>query len=86
VATEIGVLKCSEVSELVTDYMEGELPARRWLAVRFHLFMCGMCRAYLDQIRKARQLLLLRALDGPPEAVEQALLEAARQAPKPAGE
>jgi anti-sigma factor RsiW len=44
-------LTCSELVELVTDYLEDRLaPAER---VRFeaHLEICEGCRAYLDQMR-----------------------------------
>jgi anti-sigma factor RsiW len=63
------VLDCRDVSELVTDYAEGTLPPRRRLAVRVHLFLCSMCRAYLDQMEKTRRLLAGRPPSPPDEAV-----------------
>jgi hypothetical protein len=83
---ENGVLKCSEVSELATDFMEGQLPVRRWLAVRLHLALCDMCRKYLDQLRKVRRLLSLRPLDGPSDAEERDLLVALAQNPPHPGD
>jgi hypothetical protein len=56
------MLKCRDVSELATDYMEHALPWRLSLGVRLHLFLCGMCRAYLDQLRKTASLLRGRPL------------------------
>ena len=64
------MLNCRDVSELVTEYAEGALSPRRRLAVRVHLFLCGMCRAYLDQMRKTRNLLSGRPLAAPDAGVE----------------
>ena len=67
------MLKCRDVSEQATDYMEGALPWRRWLGMRLHLFLCGMCRAYLDQLQKTVALLRGRALPEPPAEMEERL-------------
>src|ERR1700722_4095206 len=67
------MLKCRDVSELATDYMERALPWRQRLAVRLHLFLCDMCRAYIDQLRKTTALLRGRTLPGPPAEVEEIL-------------
>jgi hypothetical protein len=75
------VLKCREVTELATDYMERALPARLWLGVRLHLLLCSMCRAYLDQLRKAVVLLHARPLPHPPAEVEARLLSAEGREP-----
>ena len=64
------VLNCRDVSELVTEHGEGALSPRRRLAVRVHLFLCGMCRAYLDQMEKTRSLLSGRPLAPPDDGVE----------------
>ena len=64
------MLKCREVSELATDYMERALPVRQWLGVRVHLFLCSMCRAYIDQLRKTAALLHGRPLPPPPPEVQ----------------
>ena len=64
------VLNCRDVSELVTEYAEGSLSPRRRLAVRVHLFLCSMCRAYLDQMQKTRNLLSGRPLAPPDAGVE----------------
>jgi hypothetical protein len=52
-----GSLRCRELVELVTDYLEEQLcPADR---VRFeaHLVRCAGCRAYLAQLRATIRLL-----------------------------
>lgn len=68
--------KCSDMTELSTDYLEGALPWRARLAARWHLLMCGPCRIYFDQIAKARRLLRGRAMPGATADVEARLLAA----------
>jgi hypothetical protein len=75
------VLKCREVTELATDYMERELSLRAWLAVRLHLALCDMCRTYLDQLRKTKRLLGVTPTPTPPVEVESQLVAAAKTAP-----
>lgn len=48
---------CRDMSELVTDYLEQALPARTRFGVRFHLLLCGACRAYFAQMRETVGLL-----------------------------
>ena len=62
---ENDVLVCRDMTELATDYLEGALPVRRSLAVRFHLSICSMCRRYYRQVRET--VSLLRRM--PPEPV-----------------
>lgn len=84
--TENDVLRCRDVSEKATDYLEGALPPRQWLAMRWHLLLCGMCRAYLDQLRKTARLLGMRRLPPPSAEVERQLLAAAATPPEPPGD
>ena len=56
---------CRDMTELATDYLEGALPVRRSLAVRFHLSICSFCRRHYRQVRQT--VSLLRRL--PPEPV-----------------
>ena len=51
------MLKCRDMAELVTHYLESDLPANTRFAVRLHLWMCGSCRAYADQMRRTREFL-----------------------------
>lgn len=80
------MLKCRDVSELATDYMEDALSPRRRLAMRFHLMICSMCRAYMDQLSKTRQLLGRGRLPPPEPEREAALLAAAARGDVPPGE
>ncbi|MDE2200226.1 MAG: hypothetical protein KGJ41_14510 [Rhodospirillales bacterium] len=69
-------LKCRDVSELATGYMERDLPPRTWLAVQWHLMLCSMCRAYLDQLQRTRRLLGGRGLSAETAAAEERALAA----------
>ena len=44
-------LSCSEVVELVSDYLEGALPAAAAARFEAHIAMCDGCDAYLGQMR-----------------------------------
>lgn len=44
-------LSCSELVELVTDYLEGRLSIAERTRFEMHLCCCPPCRTYLAQIR-----------------------------------
>jgi anti-sigma factor RsiW len=44
-------IRCREMVELVTEWMEGALDADQRVAVEAHLAICPDCTAYLDQLR-----------------------------------
>jgi anti-sigma factor RsiW len=46
------MLKCRDMAELVTPYLEGALPPRARLAARIHLWLCAACRRYVEQMRQ----------------------------------
>ncbi len=69
---------CREMSELVTDYMEGTLPWRGRIAAWHHLRICSMCRAYYDQLDKLKRLLERGNLPGPEAEAEAAALRPLR--------
>lgn len=64
------MLKCHHVMHLSSDYLDGNLPLHRRLAIRLHLFICEACRRYLRQLRAT-----VDALGGlsAPEVPEEAL-------------
>jgi predicted anti-sigma-YlaC factor YlaD len=64
------------MTELSTDYLEHALGWRARLAVRWHLALCSLCRAYYDQLAKTLRLLRDRPLAGPGEALEARILAA----------
>lgn len=44
-------LTCQELTELITDYLEGAMPAADRARFDQHLSTCRHCRAYLEQMR-----------------------------------
>ncbi len=58
------MLRCREVTELTTEFLERRLPPVRHMAFRLHVAMCRHCRAYLAQIRT-----VIRSLRSLPSAV-----------------
>ena len=44
-------LSCQELVELVTDYLEGALPAELHDRFERHIAHCSGCQAYLEQMR-----------------------------------
>jgi len=73
------LLTCKDITEHVTEYMEGSLPAHRRLTVQLHLGLCRMCRAYLDQLRRTSALLRGRSLPPPSPDIEERIVERARE-------
>jgi anti-sigma factor ChrR (cupin superfamily) len=45
------MLKCKDIADLSSDYLDGTLPLRKRLAIRLHLMMCGHCRRYLKSLQ-----------------------------------
>jgi predicted anti-sigma-YlaC factor YlaD len=68
--------KCRDMTELSTDYFERTINWRLRLAMRWHLVLCSMCRAYYDQLAKTLRLLRGRALGVPDAATETRVLAA----------
>jgi len=44
------MLSCQELTELVTDYLEGTLKLGDRMRFRMHLALCPPCREYLRQM------------------------------------
>jgi anti-sigma factor RsiW len=75
------MLKCRDMAELVTPYLDGALPAKVRLAARVHLWLCASCRGYVEQMRRTIALL---GAGPPPSPLESenkiiALLQAAQR-------
>ena len=51
-ATGVDDLACKEFVELVTEYLEGTMPAVERSRVDLHLAGCPFCTEYLEQIRR----------------------------------
>ena len=54
--TEQTELTCQELVELVTDYLEGSLPAAQRARFEEHLSKCTGCRNYLAQMQQTIKL------------------------------
>jgi anti-sigma factor RsiW len=67
-------LTCKELVEVVTDYLEGSLPAEQRLLFEEHLAFCDWCQSYLQQMRATIRLTgTLREDDLTPEARDELL-------------
>ena len=71
-------LTCRELVELVTDYLEGALPAGDRLDFERHLVWCSWCRDYLDQMRTTIDLTGHADESEPPSPLREQLLDAFR--------
>ncbi len=68
------MLTCKEITELVTDYAEGDLSFMDRVRFQMHIGMCRNCRRYVRQVKAtAGALGLLPPPEVPPD-LEQELL------------
>lgn len=69
------MLTCREITELVTEYLEGRMSWTQRLQFQLHVGLCSACRRYLRQMR-ATMKTLGRLPDEPlPQEVEAQLLD-----------
>jgi anti-sigma factor RsiW len=73
-------MRCIELVEVVTEWMEGALDDEDRLLLEAHLVTCSACVAYVAQLRVLPVLLGRQPRDGPPPAARAALLDALRRA------
>jgi predicted anti-sigma-YlaC factor YlaD len=64
--------------EVVTDYLEGRMPADRRLLFEEHVAFCSWCRTYLDQMRETIRITGTLTGDDLSPETRDALLEAFR--------
>jgi anti-sigma factor RsiW len=69
-------MTCRQVVELMTDYLEGTLPAADRARFEEHIAGCDGCRAYLAQLRTTRDVIGRIADEPMPAQVERELIEA----------
>ena len=48
---------CSEVSRLVSESMDHELPLWQRMGMKFHLMMCGHCSRHKHQLHALREMM-----------------------------
>lgn len=46
---------CKDVSELISQAIDSQLPLRKRLSIRLHVSMCGFCRRYEKQLHLLRR-------------------------------
>lgn len=63
----VGNFSCQEISQLITDYLDGALTLTERIRFQMHLGLCFACRNYLRQMKYT--IATLRQL--PPEPVPQ---------------
>lgn len=68
------MLSCREVTELLTDFVEGRMSWWDRLRFQLHLGMCRHCREYLRQMKITQRLLGSLPPQPPPPEVEAELL------------
>jgi hypothetical protein len=71
-------VSCQEVTELVNDYLEGELPADRVELFEQHVNYCAGCEWYVGQLRITVQRVGRIGEEDAPPAVRERLLDAFR--------
>ena len=71
-------ITCRELVEIVTDYLEGTMPARRRRRFERHLGGCDGCTHYLEQMRTTIALTSRLTADAVPADAVAPLLAAFR--------
>ena len=79
---DLGDLTCKEVVELVTDYLEGALPADMRTRFDQHLTGCDPCVVYLEQMRQTITTLGKLPEESVPQNALDTLLEHFRRWPR----
>jgi len=71
-------LACIELVEVLTDYLEGTMPARKRRLLEQHLTACDGCTAHVEQMRTTIALTGRLEPDDVPAEIEERLLVAFR--------
>ena len=79
------MLTCQQMTELVTEFLEGELPWRDWLRFQMHVGMCTHCRTHLGQMKGTISVMGSATVEEMPSEVRDELMERFRnwKAPEP---
>jgi predicted anti-sigma-YlaC factor YlaD len=68
------MLTCRQMTELITDYLEGRLPWMDRARFRLHVGMCKNCREYLKQMKLSVAVLGAMPVEPVPDDVMEELL------------
>jgi anti-sigma factor RsiW len=71
-------MTCRDLVELVTEYLEGTLPAGDRARFEEHLGICPPCKTYLDQMRHTLRAVGSLPRDAVSDEAKQALLNVFR--------
>jgi anti-sigma factor RsiW len=71
-------MRCKDLVEVITDYLEGALSPRDTLRFEEHLAVCEGCRNYLEQMHATIRLAGALKTDSIPDGVREQLLSAFR--------
>ncbi|MBI4005822.1 MAG: zf-HC2 domain-containing protein [Gammaproteobacteria bacterium] len=44
------MLKCNEIANLASDYLDKNLSWKEYFSVKMHLFMCGHCKRFVQHL------------------------------------
>ena len=69
------MLTCKEMTELVTEYVEGNLPFMDRVRFQMHIGMCRNCRRYVRQVKATAAALGMLPPPEMPADLEQELLQ-----------
>lgn len=61
------MLTCKDISKLISESFDRELPLRERMGIKFHLMMCSLCRTYNRQMLALRNSLHRLSDAVPPE-------------------
>ncbi len=64
---------CKDIIELLSDYLDGDLPAKTTRAFESHMKGCPPCMDFLDSIRDTRNLASSLRCEAIPEEVKRSL-------------
>jgi anti-sigma factor RsiW len=76
--TETGEMTCRELVEIVTLYLEGEMPPAERERFEQHLAICDGCSAYVEQMRWTIEIAGALSEESIAEPVREKLLDVFR--------
>jgi anti-sigma factor RsiW len=77
------MLTCQQLTELVTDYVEGKLPLVQRLSFYMHVSMCPHCRAYIRQMKMTKRAVGALPKEPLPDDLRDALMQRFRSWKRP---
>jgi predicted anti-sigma-YlaC factor YlaD len=69
------MLTCQQMTEVITTYLEGQMPLGQRIRFQLHVGMCKHCRAYLKQMKSTVQTLGRLPDEAMPPEIEAELLQ-----------